>query len=130
MISDERLARVEMHGPDVDGTVRRFWYYRFDYRNDSITERSLLRRVRQCDANDVCNPATRFEWTWAVSRWNAAARWSPRERGTQSQTWTATASTNSSWARSTRSVLTRGRWEATRTTRAGNGVDRISEAVA
>lgn len=62
MISDERLARVEVHGPDVDGTARRFWYYRFDYRNDSITQRSLLRRVRQCDANDVCNPPTRFDW--------------------------------------------------------------------
>ncbi|KIG13001.1 Rhs family protein [Enhygromyxa salina] len=52
-----RLARVSTFAPN--GLVHR---YELDYASPSITERSLLHAVQQCDAKQVCKPATTFEW--------------------------------------------------------------------
>ncbi|PRQ10120.1 putative deoxyribonuclease RhsC [Enhygromyxa salina] len=52
-----RLARVTSFA--ANGLAYR---YQLTYANPSITGRSLLQAVQQCDAKQVCKPATRFEW--------------------------------------------------------------------
>jgi len=53
-----RLLDIEMYdGPNL---LRR---YRFSYQNESITGRSLLTRVQECDPSDVCLNALEFDWS-------------------------------------------------------------------
>lgn len=59
--SSKRLARLEMWGPHptVPALLRE---YRLDYSNDSLTERSLLKFVTECDGLSVCHAPRRFDW--------------------------------------------------------------------
>lgn len=54
----QRLLRVEMRGPP-SGLLRS---YNLQYRNDSISSRSLLREIQECDGFDVCARPTVFTW--------------------------------------------------------------------
>ncbi|WP_223752231.1 RHS repeat-associated core domain-containing protein [Myxococcus sp. XM-1-1-1] len=53
-----RLSRVEMRGPP-SGLLRS---YNLRYRNDSISSRSLLREIQECDGFEVCARPTVFTW--------------------------------------------------------------------
>ncbi|WP_342379316.1 FG-GAP-like repeat-containing protein [Myxococcus stipitatus] len=56
--STKRLKRVEMSGPP-SGLLRS---YSLEYRNDSISSRSLLREIKECDGLNVCARPTVFTW--------------------------------------------------------------------
>jgi RHS repeat-associated protein len=53
-----RLSRVDMWGPP-EGLLRS---YVLRYRDDSISHRSLLREVQECDGQGVCMRPTQFDW--------------------------------------------------------------------
>ncbi|MFP2928227.1 FG-GAP-like repeat-containing protein [Pyxidicoccus sp. 3LG] len=53
-----RLSRVDMWGPPA-GLLRS---YILRYRDDSITRRSLLREVQECDGDGICKRPTLFDW--------------------------------------------------------------------
>lgn len=60
---DRRVSAIEMYGPDAAGTVGLQWRYALQYKNDSITGRSLLQKVQRFDAAGASQPSTQFEWT-------------------------------------------------------------------
>ncbi len=63
---DERIERIEMYAPNLEGVTKRVWYYEFTYlepSETSITGRSLLESVRRCDDDGLCVPATTFDWS-------------------------------------------------------------------
>lgn len=60
---DRRVAAIEMWGPNVSGTETLQWRYALDYREDSITGRSLLRLVQRSDANGTPEPSTQLDWS-------------------------------------------------------------------
>ncbi|MBN1209562.1 MAG: VCBS repeat-containing protein [Myxococcaceae bacterium] len=57
-----RLDRVEMWGPSVWGTTR-VREYRFGYGTPSISGRTLLTSLQECDGVGVCKSPTIFNWT-------------------------------------------------------------------
>ncbi|MFT3768115.1 MAG: RHS repeat-associated core domain-containing protein [Minicystis sp.] len=82
MRSPRRLSRLEMWGPSpAEPALLRS--YHFSYANTSITGRSQLTQVEECDGTGACKRPTKFEWTqgsWsfdvkdtgiAVDRFNA-----------------------------------------------------------
>ncbi|MFB1483303.1 RHS repeat-associated core domain-containing protein [Corallococcus sp. RDP092CA] len=62
--SSQRLLKISMSAPvDSQGAViERLREYRFTYRNDSVSKRSLLTSVEDCDGKDVCRSPLQFEW--------------------------------------------------------------------
>ncbi|RKG83990.1 hypothetical protein D7W82_23580 [Corallococcus sp. CA049B] len=62
--SSQRLLKISMSAPvDSQGAViERLREYRFTYRNDSVSKRSLLASVENCDGKDVCRSPLQFEW--------------------------------------------------------------------
>ncbi|MCP3139188.1 RHS repeat-associated core domain-containing protein [Pyxidicoccus xibeiensis] len=56
--NSRRLYRVEMSAPP-SGLLRS---YNLLYRDDSISRRSLLHEVRECDGAEVCKRPTVFDW--------------------------------------------------------------------
>ncbi|MCY1044145.1 hypothetical protein OV208_22700 [Corallococcus sp. bb12-1] len=62
--SSQRLTHISMAAPvDSQGAViERLREYRFTYRNDSISKRSLLTSIEECDGKEVCRSPLQFEW--------------------------------------------------------------------
>jgi RHS repeat-associated protein len=63
----KRLKRVELWAPDVPTAAGpaepRVWRrYELSYRTHSLSGRSLLAEVRECDGQRVCRKPLRFEW--------------------------------------------------------------------
>jgi hypothetical protein len=58
-----RLLSITVSGPDLQtgGTVSRRTYT-FKYANTSITKRSLLTSITECDGAAVCKAPLKFEW--------------------------------------------------------------------
>jgi RHS repeat-associated protein len=56
-----RLKRIEIYGlnPKVASLLRS---YNFTYSNDSVTQRSLLSTIQECDGLELCKLATKFRW--------------------------------------------------------------------
>ena len=71
---EDRFAGYRSMGQGAVGVYRRLFsirtlvngnlvhQYNFQYKNNSITQRSLLVAIEKCDAQDVCLPYTLFEW--------------------------------------------------------------------
>jgi RHS repeat-associated protein len=59
----KRLARVDMRWLPDAGSSRLLRSYRLHYRHDSLSKRSLLDQVQECDGADACLSATRFDWS-------------------------------------------------------------------
>ena len=59
----QRLAGIEMrwHPTQTSSTLLRS--YKIRYRNDSVTKRSLVSQVQECDGAGVCLPAKQFDWS-------------------------------------------------------------------
>jgi hypothetical protein len=61
MILLRRLVRLEMNGPEpiLPTTVRK---YKLGYQNNSVTQRSLVASITECDGKDVCKAPLTFDW--------------------------------------------------------------------
>ncbi|MFY2560891.1 RHS repeat-associated core domain-containing protein [Corallococcus terminator] len=60
LVGVRRLESIAMHGPG--GGPEALRSYRLAYRNDSISGRSLLATLQECDANSHCKRPTAFTW--------------------------------------------------------------------
>ncbi|RKH45243.1 RHS repeat-associated core domain-containing protein [Corallococcus sicarius] len=62
--SSQRLTHISMVAPvDSQGAViERLREYRFTYQNNSVSKRSLLATIEECDGKDVCRSPLQFEW--------------------------------------------------------------------
>ncbi|MCP3143129.1 RHS repeat-associated core domain-containing protein [Pyxidicoccus xibeiensis] len=66
--SASRLVQIDMYAPDVPvsewelGPSTRWRTYALVYRNDSISGRSLLKYVLECDNGNVCKVGTTLDW--------------------------------------------------------------------
>jgi len=58
-----RLRRIEMYGGPQGGTAEKLREYRFDYANTSITGRSLLTFITECDSAGACKQPLPMEYT-------------------------------------------------------------------
>ncbi|WP_426744950.1 RHS repeat-associated core domain-containing protein [Myxococcus faecalis] len=64
---DFRLSRINMKGPGLApgaaslSTVL-LRYYDFDYTEGTVSKRSLLTTLRECDGSSICKPPLHFEW--------------------------------------------------------------------
>jgi RHS repeat-associated protein len=58
-----RLSRITMHGGPQGGTAELLREYRLGYQSTSITGRSLLRTVTECDHNGACKLPLSFNWS-------------------------------------------------------------------
>jgi RHS repeat-associated protein len=58
-----RLKRIEMYGGPEGGTAEKLREYRLDYINASITGRSLLNRVSECDSDGACLLSLPFSYS-------------------------------------------------------------------
>jgi hypothetical protein len=56
-----RLHRIEVRGPNPVSTML-LRSYKLDYRNDSVSQRSLLSAITECDGADVCKAPLSFGW--------------------------------------------------------------------
>lgn len=59
----KRLSSVSMWGGPQGGTIERLREYQLAYQNTSITKRSLLASVKECDHSLTCKVAQTFEWS-------------------------------------------------------------------
>lgn len=59
---DFRLSSLEMRGPDSSGADALLRTYTLRYENLSITKRSLLREVQECDGLGTCKLPVQFDW--------------------------------------------------------------------
>lgn len=59
---DFRLSSLEMRGPDASGADVLLHTYTLRYDNQSISKRSLLREVQECDGLGTCKLPVQFEW--------------------------------------------------------------------
>jgi len=64
--STQLLKTITVSGPNPV-TSSMLWTYTLSYENDSVSGRSLLNSVQQCDSNSVCKPATTFNWEKGAS---------------------------------------------------------------
>ncbi|MCY1015228.1 RHS repeat-associated core domain-containing protein [Pyxidicoccus sp. MSG2] len=65
--STQRLYRLEMYGPGLASTPTtrddvRLRYYELTYRNDTITRRSLVKSLSECDGAGVCRDSVDFSY--------------------------------------------------------------------
>jgi RHS repeat-associated protein len=58
-----RLARVAMFGGPLGGTAEKLREYQLTYRNTSITGRSLLTEIKECDGPGICKQGLRLEYS-------------------------------------------------------------------
>ena len=66
--TDSRLARIDIYAPrlgraDVAEDAALLRRYELAYDAGSVTGRSLLQSIRQCDAAGICQWPTEFEWS-------------------------------------------------------------------
>jgi RHS repeat-associated protein len=61
-----RLKTIKVSGPNPTAPSA-LWTYTLDYKNDSVSGRSLLHSVKQCDASGLCKPETTFDWEKGAS---------------------------------------------------------------
>jgi RHS repeat-associated protein len=61
--SSQRLKRIDMRWAENSQASTVLRSYDLHYRNDSISKRSLLDQVQECDGSGVCTPPTRFDWS-------------------------------------------------------------------
>ncbi|WP_434348867.1 RHS repeat-associated core domain-containing protein [Myxococcus virescens] len=59
---DFRLSGLEMRGPDSGGADVLLRSYTLRYDNQSISKRSLLREVQECDGLGTCKLPVQFDW--------------------------------------------------------------------
>ncbi|RKG77962.1 RHS repeat-associated core domain-containing protein [Corallococcus terminator] len=59
---DFRLSSIEMRGPDASGAEALLRTYTLQYSNGSLSKRSLLSEIKECDGQDICNLPVRFDW--------------------------------------------------------------------
>ncbi|WP_375757800.1 RHS repeat-associated core domain-containing protein [Corallococcus exercitus] len=57
-----RLSSLEMRGPDASGADAVLRTYTLRYDNKSISKRSLLREVQECDGFGTCKLPVQFDW--------------------------------------------------------------------
>nr|WP_253899979.1 RHS repeat-associated core domain-containing protein [Corallococcus carmarthensis] len=57
-----RLSGLEMRGPDASGVDVVLRTYTLRYDNKSISKRSLLREVQECDGLGTCKLPVQFDW--------------------------------------------------------------------
>ncbi|NTX33286.1 VCBS repeat-containing protein [Myxococcus sp. CA033] len=68
MRSASRLDHIDMFAPDVpvsqweSGPSTLWRRYTLEYRNDSVSGRSLLKSVQECDGRNACKEKTSFDW--------------------------------------------------------------------
>ncbi|WP_158625656.1 DUF5615 family PIN-like protein [Corallococcus carmarthensis] len=67
LLSTKRLHQILMYGPGLGSTAATrddelLRSYEFVYRNDSITRRSLLRRIFECDGQEACREPLEFDY--------------------------------------------------------------------
>jgi RHS repeat-associated protein len=60
------LNTITVSGPNST-VASTLWTYTLSYTNDSVSGRSLLHSVQQCDAGGTCKPATTFDWEEGAS---------------------------------------------------------------
>jgi RHS repeat-associated protein len=58
-----RTSRIEMWGGPENEAAELLRAYRLTYQNDSVTGRSLLFMVSECDHNGACKLPLRFDWS-------------------------------------------------------------------
>jgi RHS repeat-associated protein len=60
----QRLTRIELWAPATLGSApaARMRSYVLTYRNDSLSQRSLLSSIQECDGQEVCRRPLEFEW--------------------------------------------------------------------
>ncbi|MFG2349551.1 FG-GAP-like repeat-containing protein [Streptomyces phaeochromogenes] len=58
-----RMSRIEMWGGPDGGTAELLRRYRIGYQSNSITRRSLLRSLTECDSDDRCKVSVPFEYS-------------------------------------------------------------------
>lgn len=63
LISTKRLKKIDMLWLPDPHTTTVLRSYELIYRNDSISKRSLLSQIKECDGSKVCMPPTTFEWS-------------------------------------------------------------------
>ncbi|MCP3097667.1 FG-GAP-like repeat-containing protein [Myxococcus sp. K15C18031901] len=59
LVSARRMKTIRMLGP---GSTQPLRSYSFTYRNDSVSGRSLLSTLQECDAQGACKRPTTFTW--------------------------------------------------------------------
>ncbi|NVI97980.1 VCBS repeat-containing protein [Myxococcus sp. AM009] len=59
---DFRLSGLEMRGPDASGADVLLRSYTLRYDNQSVSKRSLLREVQECDGLGTCKLPVQFDW--------------------------------------------------------------------
>jgi hypothetical protein len=57
-----RMSRIEMWGGPAGGTAELLRQYRLGYQSNSITGRSLLRSLTECDRDEKCRVSLPFEY--------------------------------------------------------------------
>jgi RHS repeat-associated protein len=64
--SSKLLETITVSGPNPTD-ISTLWTYTLRYNNDSVSGRSLLHSVKQCDASGLCKPETTFDWEKGAS---------------------------------------------------------------
>jgi RHS repeat-associated protein len=59
----ERISAISMYDGESGSPSALLRQYRLDYRDDSSSGRSLLRRVTECDVDGVCLKPIEFQWS-------------------------------------------------------------------